>query len=155
MSSSLLDRAIAIAHRAHQGQVDKAGKPYVDHPLRVMARLETEEEKIVGVLHDAVEDSDLTLDDLRREGFGENTLSAIDSVTKRAGEEYEAYLARVMANRVGLKAKIEDMKDNLDLGRIAQPTQKDHQRIAGYQKTLPRLQAALWELEHRRTRPGR
>src|SRR5687767_2629355 len=83
---STLERAIAIAAQAHAGQVDKAGQPYILHPLRVMLRLATEEERIVGVLHDVVEDTPVSLQQLRDEGFSESVLSAVEALTKRDGE---------------------------------------------------------------------
>jgi (p)ppGpp synthase/HD superfamily hydrolase len=145
-SQLLLDRAIALARKAHEGQVDKAGLPYIGHPIRVMNNLADVEEKIVGVLHDVVEDSDLTLDTLRELGFTEVVVEAIDALTKRSGENYEAYLSRVMSNPIALKVKIADMKDNLDIDRIPHPTEKDYQRLKKYQTTLPRLLAALAQL---------
>ncbi|MBC8043623.1 MAG: bifunctional (p)ppGpp synthetase/guanosine-3',5'-bis(diphosphate) 3'-pyrophosphohydrolase [Rhizobacter sp.] len=139
----LLQKAIALAERAHAGQIDKAGKPYIGHPVRVMNRLATAEQKIVGVLHDAVEDSDLTLPELAEAGFPPELVAAIDAITKREGEDYEVYLNRVMTNPVALAVKIADMTDNLDPSRIATPTEKDVARMKKYQAVLPRLQAAM------------
>ena len=135
----LLDKAIKVAQKAHYLQVDKAGKPYIGHPLRVMNNLDTLEEKIVGVLHDAVEDSDLTLDALIELGFTQNLIDAIDAITKRPSEPYESYLKRVMSHPIALRVKIIDMQDNMDISRIPNPTEKDYQRLKKYQETLPRL----------------
>ncbi|MEE3717422.1 GTP pyrophosphokinase [Tumidithrix elongata RA019] len=140
---SLLQRAIAIATKAHEGQVDKAGKPYLDHPLLVMEQVNSLEEKIVAVLHDAIEDSDLTFENLRSEGFPEVLIEAIAAITKIKGETYEAYLERVIANPIALRVKIADVTHNLDLGRIAHPTEVDFQRIEKYKKVLSKLRAAL------------
>ncbi len=142
----LLQTAIDLAHQAHIGQVDKAGKPYISHPLRVMQQLSTTPEKIVGVLHDAVEDSELTLADLQQAGFSEDIITAVDAITKREAEPYEVYLKRVMTNAIALRVKIADMTDNMDLSRIAEPTAKDHARLQKYEMTLPRLQQALQQL---------
>ncbi|MGK7917698.1 MAG: GTP pyrophosphokinase [Prochloraceae cyanobacterium] len=139
----LLERAIKLAQIAHQGQVDKAGSPYIGHPLRVMNSLSTLEEKIVGVLHDAIEDSSLDLKDLREQDFPTHIVEAINAITKRKEEDYETYLTRVMSNYIALRVKIADMQDNMDLSRIASPTVKDRQRLAKYQTTLPRLLTAL------------
>jgi (p)ppGpp synthase/HD superfamily hydrolase len=139
----LLERAIAIATQAHAGQVDKAGKPYVEHPLFVMKQVNSLEEKIVAVLHDAIEDSDLTLENLRSAGFPEGLLEAIAAITKTEGEAYEAYLERVMGNAIALRVKIADVSHNLDLGRIAHPTEKDLQRIEKYKKVLIQLRSHL------------
>lgn len=143
VTTPLLAKAIDLAREAHHEQVDKAGAPYLDHPLRVMAQMQTDAEKMVAVLHDAVEDSELTLEDLIRHGFPGDVVDAVDAITKRAGEPYEGYLARVKANPVALRVKIADMSDNMDLGRIPNPTEKDHQRLLKYQGVLPQLQAAL------------
>ncbi|EGK86040.1 bifunctional (p)ppGpp synthetase/guanosine-3',5'-bis(diphosphate) 3'-pyrophosphohydrolase [Microcoleus vaginatus PCC 9802] len=140
---SLLKRAIALAAKAHEGQVDKAGNPYLDHPLFVMENVNSLEEKIVAVLHDAVEDSELTLEQLRSEGFPEALVSAIAAITKIEGEAYPAYLERVIANPIALQVKIADVTHNLDISRIANPTEADFQRIAKYKKVLNQLCAAL------------
>jgi len=103
----------------------------------------SEMERIVGVLHDAVEDSDLTLDQLVEAGFGAQIVAAIDAITKREGEAYETYLERVMANPIALRVKIADMTDNMNIARIAEPTPKDWQRLEKYRKILPKLQSAL------------
>jgi GTP diphosphokinase / guanosine-3',5'-bis(diphosphate) 3'-diphosphatase len=134
-----IDRAIALARQAHAQQVDKAGKPYIDHPLRVMAKMQTWQEKIVAVLHDAIEDSDLTLADLHHAGFPPEIVEAIAAITKNEGEDYETYLQRVLGNAIALKVKIADMTDNMDMSRIPHPTAKDWQRLAKYQQILPKL----------------
>lgn len=149
--AALREKAIRIARKHHAGQLDKAGQPYIGHPIRVMNAMDTLEAKIVGVLHDAVEDSSLTLDDLRAAGFPEPIVAAIDAISKRDDEEVEAYLARVEADPLALEVKIADMKDNLDPTRIANPTEKDHRRMEKYRRILPRLEAAL--ARHRATRP--
>lgn len=142
-ADDLLKKAIAIAEKAHAGQVDKAGKPYIGHPVRVMNAVQSLDEKIVGVLHDAVEDSDLTLDDLSAQGFPAHLIEAIDAITKREGEEYEAYLKRVTRNPIALRVKIADMTDNMDITRFSAPTEKDFARLRKYQTVLPKLRAAL------------
>ena len=139
----LLKKAIKIAHDAHHEQVDKAGKPYIEHPLRVMDNVQTLEEKIVAVLHDAVEDSELTLEDLVKLEFPENLIEAIEAITKRPKEHYQSYLKRVMSNPLALRVKIADMLDNMDMSRISAPTEKDWKRYKKYQETLPLLRSAL------------
>ena len=139
----MLDKAIELARVAHKGQVDKGGHPYINHPLRVMNTVETVEEKIVAVLHDAVEDSDLTTDDLRSEGFSEEIVCAIAAITKLEGEKRKDYLKRVMNNPIALKIKIADMNDNADISRIPNPTDKDRERTRIYKKTIIKLQKKL------------
>jgi (p)ppGpp synthase/HD superfamily hydrolase len=94
-NSNLLIAAIALAKKAHQNQFDKAGKPYLNHPIRVMNNVDSYEEKIVAILHDAIEDSDLTLVDLVELKFPIKIIEAIEAITKRNGEDYESYLQRV------------------------------------------------------------
>ena len=136
---STLERAISIAARAHEGQVDKAGAPYVLHPLRVMLHVSTVEERIVAVLHDVVEDSAVTFDDLRREGFSEIVLEALASVTKKDGEAYDDFVARAAANPIGRRVKLTDLQDNCDLSRIAHPEARDYERIAKYQRAIAKI----------------
>ena len=137
--AKLLELAIAITHKAHAGQLDKAGKPYILHPLTVMAQMDTAESKIVAVLHDAIKDSDLTVEELVQEGFPELITNAIAAITKRDGEMYADYLLRVMANAIARKVKIADVTHNMDISRIANPTEKDFQRLEKYKKVLNQL----------------
>lgn len=150
LSEDLLATAIAIARQCHAQQWDKAGQPYIDHPLRVMKAGQTLAEKIVGVLHDTVEDSELTLTELAEAGFPEEIVMAIEAITKRQHEPYDHYLDRVMANPIALRVKIADMTDNMDISRIAHPTDKDWARLNKYERILPRLQQRLREVTHLR-----
>jgi len=134
-----LERAIAIAATAHAGQVDKGGAPYILHPLKVMLRMSTLEERIVAVLHDVVEDCAISLDDLRKEGFSEEVLSAIESVTKVAGESYEDFVDRAAQNPIGRVVKLADLEENSDLSRIASPSWEDLERIEKYRRPIGRL----------------
>lgn len=135
-----LDRAIQIAAAAHAGQRDKAGNPYVLHPLRVMLALNSQEEQIVGVLHDVVEDCEgWSFDRLRLEGFSQKILDALNSVTKRDGEGYMAFVHRAGENVIGRAVKVADLIDNMDLARIANPSERDHTRIEKYREALSYL----------------
>ncbi len=136
-----LERAIEIAVSAHKGQVDKAGRPYVLHPLRIMFALKTDEEKIVGVLHDVVEDSNWTFDDLQDEGFSVVVIEALKSVTKIEGEEYSAFVRRAYDNPIGKRVKMADITDNMDLKRLAELNEKDFERLKKYRKALTVLQS--------------
>jgi (p)ppGpp synthase/HD superfamily hydrolase len=126
---TLLALAIAIANQAHAGQLDKAGKPYISHPLTVMAQMDTLESKIVAVLHDAIEDSDLAIEDLVKQGFPEFITDAIAAITKLDGEQYEDYIVRVKSNAIARKVKIADVTHNMDMSRIANPTAKAFREI--------------------------
>ncbi|MEX5667534.1 HD domain-containing protein [Pseudomonas fluorescens] len=136
-----LERAIAIAATAHAGQVDKGGAPYILHPLKVMLRMSSLEERVVAVLHDVVEDCGISLDDLRNEGFSEEVLSAIESVTKVPGETYEDFVDRAAQNSIGRKVKLADLEENSDLSRIASPSWEDLERIEKYRRAISRLRA--------------
>lgn len=117
---STLERAIAIAAEAHAGQVDRAGEPYILHPLRVMFGVHSEQERIVAVLHDVVEDcpgwSFSRLQD--DEGFNSAIVAAIDGVTKRKGEDYPAFIARSRENYTSRVVKLADLRDNIDPKRL-------------------------------------
>ena len=136
-----LERAIAIAATAHAGQVDKGGAPYILHPLKVMLRMSNLEERIVAVLHDVVEDCGISLEDLRKEGFSEEVLSAIESVTKVPGESYEDFVERAAQNPIGRVVKLADLEENIDLSRIASPSWEDLERIEKYRRAIGRLRA--------------
>jgi (p)ppGpp synthase/HD superfamily hydrolase len=134
--SQTLERAIAIAAAAHEGQVDKGGAPYILHPLKVMLRVNTLEERIVAVLHDVVEGCGISFDDLRKEGFSETVLSAIASVTKVPGESYEAFVERAAQHPIGRVVKLADLEENSDLSRIAQPSWEDLERVEKYRRAI-------------------
>jgi (p)ppGpp synthase/HD superfamily hydrolase len=137
---STLERAIAIAVEAHSGQVDKAGSPYILHPLRVMLSLQSNNERIVGVLHDVCEDCPgWDLGRFIREGFPENVIDALRSVTKIEGESYEDFVLRASRNEIGRAVKIADLVDNSDISRIHEPTDRDHKRLAKYARALAAL----------------
>lgn len=141
----MLDKAILIATKAHQGQVDKAGKPYILHPLRLMFSRKNEAERICAVLHDVIEDTDITLDYLRNEGFSEEVLSALDSLTRRADESYDEFISRIISNKIACYVKVADLCDNMDLSRIEAPSESDYQRIEKYRKAANRILDALEE----------
>ena len=138
---SLLENAIAIAVEAHQGQKDKAGHPYILHPLRVMFRVETEDERTVAILHDVVEDHEdvWSVDKLRQSGFPQRILDALDCVTKRKGETYEQFVERSASNPIALRVKLADLEDNMDIRRLNEVTEKDRERLNRYLTAYRRL----------------
>jgi (p)ppGpp synthase/HD superfamily hydrolase len=140
-----LERAIEIAARAHAGQVDKAGAPYILHPLRVMLAVRSPEARMAAVLHDVVEDSKgaVTLEQLRAEGFAAVVVEAVEGLTKRPSEknDYEAFIRRLAPNALAREVKLADLRDNLDLTRIAEPTEKDRARLEKYKKAIVYLEA--------------
>ena len=137
---STLKRAIEIATEAHQGQFDKAGNEYIGHPLRVMEMGATEEEKIVGVLHDVVEDTDWTFGMLEAEGFSQEVIAALKCVTKISeNENYDDFIERVRKNPLATAVKINDLSDNMDIRRLPYLSDKDVKRLKKYLKAYKKL----------------
>ncbi|WP_460046435.1 GTP pyrophosphokinase [Pseudomonas sp. S2_H01] len=136
---NIIDAAIALACRVHAGQVDKSGKPYILHPLRLMLKFDDQDAQVVSVLHDVVEDSDTTLEDLRALGISEDAIEAIDCLSKRPGEQYNDFISRIIPNELARKVKIADIEDNLDLTRLSTLSEKDLLRVAKYHQALRRL----------------
>ena len=129
-----LEYAIELAVNVHKGQKDRYGKPYILHPMRVMLKMENEAEMITAILHDVVEDSDTSLDELRKEGFTEEVVEAIDCLSKRDGEEYFDYIKRAISTTLSRKIKLADLEDNMDLRRIDIIQEKDTNRMKRYLK---------------------
>lgn len=128
-----LNRAIEIAAEAHANQNDLAGQPYILHPLRVMLASKHEDGQVVGVLHDVLEDCpEWTLDRLRKIGFSGTQLEALDTITRRDGESYDAYIHRVSRNRLAAEVKRADLSDNMDLQRFQPKTEIDWSRYQKY-----------------------
>ncbi|WP_404941408.1 HD domain-containing protein [Pseudomonas danubii] len=136
---STLERAIAIAARAHAGQVDKGGAPYILHPLRVMLRLSEPREQLVAVLHDVIEDSPVTLEQLRGEGFSEEVLQALAALTKVEGEDYSVFIRRAAQNPLARRVKRADLAENSDLSRIPEPSEDDRRRLEKYRQAIEYL----------------
>ena len=137
-----LDDAIQVARRAHEGQLDQGGRPYIGHPLRVMGALRGEHERMAAVLHDVVEDTPLTFNDLARERFPAAVIDAVRALTKQPGEKRIDAAHRAAANPIARKVKLADVGDNMDLSRIAAPTEKDYARLREYEQVRAILLAA-------------
>lgn len=130
--------ARALATKAHEGQIDKAGLPYITHPERVVSRMENPEAQVIGWLHDTVEDTPITLRDIEAT-FGPETAAAVDAISRRDGEPWSDYLERVAANPMARQVKISDLIDNSNLSRIPHVTLKDVERQKKYNKALKKL----------------
>lgn len=145
-----LAKAIALAAQAHVDQVDKAGQPYILHPLRMMMRLATQpstldaqtfaDAQIVAILHDVVEDTPITFDALRADGFPERILVALDCVTRRETESYDEFIARAYDNPVARLVKLADLEDNMDLKRIDFLDARAVERLNRYHQAWRHLQ---------------
>lgn len=137
-----LARAIEIAVAAHRGQTDKSGAPYILHPLRVMFALATEDERIVGMLHDVVEESDWTLDRLADEGFSSTVIAGVEAVTRSPDDlDYPAFVARAASHPIGRAVKRADLTDNLNATRLAQVGPEEAERLNRYLQALASLDA--------------
>jgi len=129
---NMYEKALQIATEAHRGQKDKAGNDYIDHPIRVSQRCKSQKAKIVALLHDTLEDTDLTVEDLKNHGFDNEIIEAVLSVTRNANESYADFIARASQNPIGKEVKIADLEDNMDLRRLEQITPKDMVRCEKY-----------------------
>ena len=127
-----LESALQLAAEAHAGQQDKAGKPYILHPIRVMLSVSTTDEQIAAILHDTVEDTDVTYEQLSEAGFSAEIISAVRALTKLDGESRVEAARRAVKHPIARQVKLADVKDNLDISRIPHLTDKDHARLDEY-----------------------
>jgi guanosine-3',5'-bis(diphosphate) 3'-pyrophosphohydrolase len=144
---STLERAIALAATVHAGQKDKAGAPYILHPLRMMLKMKSVECQMAAVLHDVVEDCGVTPALLRYEGFSDAVVEAVIALTKRIAdgqeEPYDECIRRTAQNPIARVVKLADLEDNMDLSRIPNPTEKDHARLRKYKAAQFAIQEAI------------
>jgi (p)ppGpp synthase/HD superfamily hydrolase len=138
-----LEKAIALAAFLHVGQVDLTGKPYIMHPMRVMAGVKAYDAMVVAALHDLIEDTDITLDELKELGFREEIVEAVDAVSKRDGEEYMDYVARAAANPIGIEVKLSDLRDNLDKTRKLPDDERAKKKIKKYKKAMAYIEEVM------------
>lgn len=138
-----IERAIELAARAHAGQTDKGGHPYILHPLRLMLAVQGTEARIAAVLHDIIEDTPVTFDDLRREGFAPEIVEAVRALTKFEGETRVEAATRIARNPIAREVKLADIADNMDLSRIPAPTPRDFERLEEYEAARRILLASL------------
>lgn len=129
-----IEKAIALASIAHEGQKDKGGAPYILHPLKIMMAMDTESEKILAVLHDVLEDTDLTITDLIEEGLPGELVEPLLLLTREPGVSYRKYLEALAQNPLSTKVKLADLSHNSDLTRIPSPTLVDYKRVQEYQR---------------------
>ena len=135
----MLEEAIRISVEAHAGQTDKSGAPYILHPLYLMMQFEDDTCRQIAVLHDVVEDSPITLKDLKKGGFSDEVVSGVAALTRQEGESYHAFIERAGHHPYARRVKIADLRHNMDVSRLAKISEKDVQRLAKYQKALDRL----------------
>ena len=132
--NELYDCALRIAIRAHEGQKDKSGREYIMHPIRVAEWCRDPRAKIVALLHDTIEDTDVTPDYLYSQGFPDEIIEGVLSVTKREGESYEDFVSRAALNPLGREVKRADLEDNMDIRRLETISDDDVNRLRKYLK---------------------
>lgn len=127
--------ALQIAKEAHAGQVDKAGKDYILHPITVASYMDTDVEKTIAYLHDVLEDTSVTVDELRNH-FSNEIVDTVITLTHRKDESYFEYIQRISKSKLAKKVKVADLLHNLDITRIKEPTKQDYERLEKYKKAI-------------------
>jgi len=140
---SIIEKSLKIALKAHSGQTDKAGKAYILHPLRLMAKMPTDEEKAVALLHDVIEDSDFTEQDLLDAGIPNNVVTAVKTLSKKSGENYQQFIGRVLENKLAAKIKKVDIEDNINVLRLNTLSVTDLERVAKYHKAWCKINESI------------
>ena len=135
----MLELALSIATKAHRGQFDKAGIDYIEHPIFVASQVDSEEEKAVALLHDVIEDSSVTAEELLNAGLPETVVTAVQILSKKKGQDYQTYLKTVKSNPLARAVKLADLKHNSDLLRLETITDKDLERLEKYKKAIDYL----------------
>ena len=138
---NLLEKAIGIALEAHRGQLDKYGQPYVMHPIRIMTRFRDPLSQQIAMLHDVVEDSAWTCEQLTAQGFSLEIVQAVDALTRRPEETYESLIDRAAAHPLAIQVKLADLEDNMDIRRMKDITDQDCERLNRYRKAHAKLSA--------------
>ena len=133
---SMVDLALSIARKAHEGQLDKAVVDYIEHPIYVASQVDTEEEKAVALLHDVIEDSPVSAEELLQAGLPETVVTAVQVLTKKKEQDYQTYLETVKKNPLARVVKLADLKHNSDLSRLSSITEKDRERLKKYKKAI-------------------
>lgn len=141
----LLGKVLVLATNAHAGQFDRGGNPYILHPLKVMHYLKTTDEELqcIALLHDVIEDTNTTWEDLREIACTERVIAAVAALTKMPGQSYDQYKQEVMANEDAMRVKMADLRHNTDIRRLKGVTEKDIARMAKYNVFYLELAAAL------------
>ena len=135
----MLELALSIATKAHRGQFDKVGIDYIEHPIFVASQVDSEEEKAVALLHDVIEDSSVTAEELQNAGLPETVVTAVQILSKKKGQDYQTYLKTVKSNPLARAVKLADLKHNSDLSRLETITDKDLEGLEKYKKAIDYL----------------
>jgi len=140
---NIIDFSLKIAIEAHGGQVDKAGKPYILHPIRLMMKLDDEKVMSAAILHDVIEDSNFTEEDLRSKGIPDDVIDAVLCLTKKVNEPYDAFIDRVLKNKIASRVKIADIEDNMNILRLYSLSDEDLKRLKKYHEAWKKLKASV------------
>ena len=139
INTKLTRLASKIAYKAHDGQTDKAGVPYIFHPIHIAEQMDSEESCVVALLHDVIEDSDITLEILNKY-FNDDIITALRVLTKKENDDYVMYIKRVKTNKLATKVKIKDLEHNRDWTRLDEVTDKDRKRSLKYWQAIRYLE---------------
>lgn len=139
INTKLTRLASKIAYKAHEGQTDKAGVPYIFHPIHIAEQMDSEESCVVALLHDVIEDSDITLEILSKY-FDDDIIATLRVLTKKENDDYVMYIKRVKTNKLATKVKIKDLEHNRDLTRLDEVTDKDRKRSMKYWEAIRYLE---------------
>lgn len=134
--TELTAKAMVLAYDKHKNQLDKSKIPYIYHPIHIAEKMDDEASTIVALLHDVLEDTNTTIDELKKYNFSKEVLEALVVITKLEDEDYFSYINRVKMNKLARKVKLADLKHNSDIKRIINPTEKDRLRVEKYLKAL-------------------
>lgn len=135
----LINKALIISFTAHKNQTDKNGIPYIYHPYHLAEQMDTEYEICTALLHDVIEDTNMTIHDLREEGFPDEIINAINVLTHRKNQPYTKYINNIKKNELAKKVKLADLKHNSDSTRITSLTEKDKERVLKYKNAIDTL----------------
>lgn len=139
--NELLERAIKLAQKYHEGQFDKGGYPYIEHPLRVMNGVESIDEKIIAVLHDVLEDCNVSRNQLINEGIPEYLVERLEILCKGKNEKYFDYIKRIKVDQLTINVKLSDLNDNMNIKRLKEVTEQDLKRLEKYRTAKEMLRA--------------
>ena len=138
--TEMTKKALKLCFEAHKEQIDKSGMPYVFHPFHLAEQMQDEESTIVALLHDVVEDTDYTLDDLRKVGFDDSVLVAINLMTYEDGVPYMDYVEQIKTNPIAKIVKLADLRHNSDMTRLDVVTPRNQERAEKYLAAIKLLE---------------
>jgi len=140
LNTNLTQKAFMIAQAAHEGQVDKSGSPYINHPCKVAESMTTEEETLAALLHNVIEETDVTIEYLIEEGIPSSVIETLKLLTHDDETPYLDYVKKIKSNQIAKKVKLADLNHNSDITRIKEPEEWDYKRIEKYNEAINSLE---------------